>query len=67
MNGRTAKLLRKTSGGDRGRYRMVKTAFTRSPKHIRAQGKQMAKDLIEVERQHDELAKMNLNPPIKVD
>lgn len=58
MNGQTAKLLRKTSGGDRDRYKMVKKAYTASPQHIRAQGKQMARELSQVLQAEAQITKM---------
>lgn len=55
MNGATAKLLRKASGNDRQKYRQLKKAYTKAPRHIREEGKNKARDLAEVERQQKEL------------
>lgn len=62
MNGRTAKLLRKTSGGDPAKYKLVKKAWPQLPAPMRHQGKLMMQDIIEVERQHLEMQKLGITP-----
>ena len=60
------KLLRKTASKTKADYKLLKGAYNAAPAPLRAQGKAMMRDLVEVERQHKELAKMNLQPPIEV-
>lgn len=66
MSGKTMKLLRKTAGRTGAKYDLLKKAYKQAPAPLRAQGKSMMRDLAEVERQHKELAKMNLQPPVEV-
>lgn len=56
------KLLRKTASKTEADYKLLKGAYKQAPTPLRAQGKAMMRDLVEVERQHKELAKMNLEP-----
>lgn len=58
------KLLRKTAGKTGAKYELLKKAYVTAPAPLRAQGKAMMRDLAEVERQHLELSKMNLQPPV---
>jgi hypothetical protein len=66
MSGKTMKLLRKTASKTKADYKLLKGAYKQAPAPLRAQGKRMMTDLVEVERQHAELAKFNLQPPIEV-
>jgi len=56
MSGKTMKLLRKTAGKTGAKYELLKDAYKQAPAPLRAQGKAMMRDIVEVERQHNKLA-----------
>lgn len=66
MNGQTAKLLRKAANGNKEKYKLLKSLYPTLPAGKRAEAKRLGGELAEYHRQHRELTKMTLNPPIQV-
>ena len=66
MSGSVAKLLRKTANGDPKKYKLLKKLYPALPADKRTKAKFMASDLAELYRQHEELNKLGINPPVEV-
>lgn len=59
MNGRITKLLRKASGGDKDKYRLLVKLYPTLPPEKRTKARLMMMDLAELYRQQEEFARQH--------